>query len=430
MKFRKKMLTLAAIGTALLAVGCSKTQTKESSSKIPTKITKNTTVTFWYSLTGSSEKALKKMTAEFEKENPKIKIKLESQGGNYADLQSKLSSTIQSPDNLPTITQAYPGWLYNAAKQKMLVDLTPYVKNDDLGWGSYAKSNIKQALWNGAKINNTQYGVPFNKSVEVLFYNKTLLDQYNLKVPQTMGELKSASEKIYQKSDHQVTGAGFDALNNYYMLGMKEKGINFTKKINFSGKDSKEVIDYYADGVRKGYFMQAGTEKYMSTPFNSGKVAMFIGSTANEAYLKQGLKKEYQFGIAPRPSKVNAQQGTDIYMFNQASARQKSAAFKYLKFLTSKKEQFYWTKTTGYMPVNTQVLNSQAYKSLNTSKVPAILAETTKDLYFLPVTKNATPAYDQVQASMQAILADAKKKKNINPAIQTAKQKFDASWKQ
>lgn len=108
MKFRKKILTLAAIGTALLAVGCSKTQTKESSSKIPTKITKNTTVTFWYSLTGSSEKALKKMTADFEKENPKIKIKLESQGGNYADLQSKLSSTMQSPDNLPTITQAYP----------------------------------------------------------------------------------------------------------------------------------------------------------------------------------------------------------------------------------------------------------------------------------------------------------------------------------
>lgn len=50
------MLTLAAIGTALLAVGCSKTQTKESSSKIPTKITKNTTVTFWYSLTGSFSK--------------------------------------------------------------------------------------------------------------------------------------------------------------------------------------------------------------------------------------------------------------------------------------------------------------------------------------------------------------------------------------
>ncbi len=46
MKFRKRWLTLAAIGTTLLAVGCSKTQTKESSSKIPTKITKNTTVTF------------------------------------------------------------------------------------------------------------------------------------------------------------------------------------------------------------------------------------------------------------------------------------------------------------------------------------------------------------------------------------------------
>lgn len=147
---------------------------------------------------------------------------------------------MQSPDNLPTITQAYPGWLYNAAKQKMLVDLTPYVKNDDLGWGSYAKSNIKQALWNGAKINNTQYGVPFNKSVEVLFYNKTLLDQYNLKVPQTMGELKSASEKIYQKSDHQVTGAGFDALNNYYMLGMKEKASTLLRRLTFLVKIQKK----------------------------------------------------------------------------------------------------------------------------------------------------------------------------------------------
>ena len=111
------MLTLAAIGTALLAVGCSKTQTKESSSKIPTKITKNTTVTFWYSLTGSSEKALKKMTADFEKENPKIKIKLESQGGNYADLQSKLSSTMQSPDNLPTIRLIQDGCIMLLSKK-------------------------------------------------------------------------------------------------------------------------------------------------------------------------------------------------------------------------------------------------------------------------------------------------------------------------
>lgn len=371
------------------------------------------------------------MTKDFEKKNPNITIKLQSQGGNYSDLQSKLVSGLQSPKDLPTITQAYPGWLYNAAKNNMLVNLTPYINNSEIGWGSYAKSGIKKALWDGANINGTQYGVPFNKSVEVLFYNKTLLDKYDVKVPTNMSELASASAKIYRESHHKVRGAGFDALNNYYMMQMKETyGKDFNKNLNFAAKDSVKAINYYANGVRAGYFMQAGTEKYMSTPFNNGRVAMFIGSTANEAYLKQGLKKGYTYGVAARPSTMNVQQGTDIYMFKKATAMQKSAAFKYLKFLTSKSSQLYWAKQTGYMPVNTAAINDKVYQSAKNSKIPAIIAKTSKNLYFLPVTKNATAAYDQVNANMQTILAKASKKQSWNSDIKTGKDKLDAAWKQ
>ena len=356
---------------------------------------------------------------------------MQSQGGNYSDLQAKLVSGLQSPKDLPTITQAYPGWLYNAAKNKMLVNLTPYVNNKEIGWGSYKDSGIKKALWDGANINGVQYGVPFNKSVEVLFYNKTLLDKYGVKVPTNMSELASASAKIYRESHHKVRGMGFDALNNYYMMQMKETyGKDFNKNLNFAAKDSIKAINYYANGVKAGYFMQAGTQKYMSTPFNNGQVAMFIGSTANEAYLKQGLKKGYVYGVAARPSQMNVQQGTDIYMFKKASAMQKAAAFKYLKFLTSKSSQLYWAKQTGYMPVNTAALNDSAYQQAKNSKIPAILAKTSKKLYFLPVTKNSITAYDQVNVNMQNILAKASKGQNWTSDIKTGKAKLDASWKQ
>lgn len=433
MKIYQKVAALGAITLAMLGVSaCSNGQSNSSSAKIPSKISKKTTVTFWYSLTGSSQAALKKLTNDFEKKNPNIKIRLQSQGGNYSDLQAKLTSGLQSPKDLPTITQAYPGWLYNAAKNKMLVDLTPYVNNKQIGWGSYQKSQIQSGLWNGAKIAGKQYGVPFNKSVEVLFYNKTLLDKYKVKVPTTMSELKTASEKIYQKSHHQVRGMGFDAvaLNNYYMLAMKENGFDFNKNLNFTSPSSKKVINYYANGVKAGYFMQAGTEKYMSTPFDNAQVAMFIGSTANEAYIKQGLSKKYQYGIAARPSQINIQQGTDIYMFNKASAMQKAAAFKYLKFLSGRTAQLYWAQQTGYMPTNSEVLNSKVYKENKDSKVPAILADTAKNLYFLPVTKNATAAYDQVNANMQTILANAAKKQSWNNAITTGKNKLTNAWNQ
>lgn len=434
MKFYKKLALVSAAALGLVGLSaCSNNNNSSSSSsaKIPTKISKKTTVNFWYSLTGTSQSALKKLTKDFEKKNPNITIKLQSQGGNYSDLQAKLVSGLQSPKDLPTITQAYPGWLYNAAKNNILVNLTPYVNNKSVGWGSYKNSGIKKALWDGANIGGTQYGVPFNKSVEVLFYNKTLLDKYGVKVPSNMSQLASASAEIYRKSHHKVRGMGFDALNNYYMMQMKETyGKDFNKNLNFAAKDSVKAINYYANGVKAGYFMQAGTQKYMSTPFNNGQVAMFIGSTANEAYLKQGLKKGYVYGVAARPSQMNVQQGTDIYMFKKASAMQKAAAFKYLKFLTSKSSQLYWAKQTGYMPVNTTALNDSAYQQAKNSKIPAILSKTSKKLYFLPVTKNSITAYDQVNVNMQTILAKASKGQNWTSDIKTGKAKLDASWKQ
>ena len=126
MKFSKKLAmaavaALALVGTAACSNGGSKSSS--SSEKIPSKITKKTTVVFWNAMPGVQGSTLKQLTNEFEKKNPKITVKLENQGA-YNDLQAKINSTLQSPNNLPTITQAYPGWLWNAAQNKMLVNMT------------------------------------------------------------------------------------------------------------------------------------------------------------------------------------------------------------------------------------------------------------------------------------------------------------------
>lgn len=164
MRIGKKLVTFAVAGLALIGTAaCSKNSNNSSSSeKIPTKINKKTSIVFWHGMHGGQEAELKKLTSEFEKKNPNINVKLENQG-SYIDLQGKLTSTMQSPKNLPTITQAYPGWLYNAAQNKMLVNLTPYINNKSIGWGSAQKSGIRTELLDGAKIKGTQYGIPFNK---------------------------------------------------------------------------------------------------------------------------------------------------------------------------------------------------------------------------------------------------------------------------
>ena len=436
MNFGKKLAALAVaglalVGTAACSNGGSSSSSTSDTNKIP-KVTKKTTVVFWHGMQGQQETTLKKLAKEFEAKNSNIKIKLEQQG-DYDNLQAKLNSTMQSPKNLPTITQAYPGWLQSAAKNKMLVNLTPYINNKEVGWGSVAASEIKQGMLDGAQINGTQYGIPFNKSIEVLIYNPDMLKKYGItKVPSTNAELKQAAQTIYQKSNHKVVGAGFDNLNNYYVLGMKNEGQNFSSKVDFTGKESSRVLDYFVKGEKAGYFRMPGSDKYLYVPFTNQKLAMFVTSSSTETWIKQAAKKGFKYEVAARPGKYTMQQGTDIYMFSHASAMEKAAAFKFMRFLSSKENQIKWAKETGYIPVNEDATKSAEYKENKEFMLPAKLEDilSTNSLYSVPVIKNSNAVFSQLNPIMQSILSAAQKDRNVNSAIKTGKTKFDAAWKQ
>ena len=429
MKF--KSLVKATLATAsVVALGaCSANSTNSSQSAkkdIVTEVKSETTITFWHAMNGNPEKALQKLTDDFMKANPNIKVELQNQS-TYKDLQAKINSTLTSPKDLPTITQAYPNWLFNAASQDALVDFKPYIENETIGFKK--GEEIRPNLMQGAQIDGVQYGIPFNKSTEVLFYNADLLKQYGVKVPTTLDELKEAAKTIYEKSNHEIVGAGFDSLNNYYAIGMKNKGVDFTKELDLTSDASKEVIKYYADGIRDGYFRTAGSDKFLSGPFQNKKIAMYVGSSAGESFVAKGAKEAgYEYGVAPRPDKYNLQQGTDIYMFEGSTTEeQRTAAFLYLKFLSSAESQLYWAQQTGYIPTIASVLEKDEYTKSN-SKVPAILGEATKNLFSIPVVENSDPAYAEIRTILEKIFAT--QNGNVDQLIQDSKAQFDAAWNQ
>lgn len=422
-------IALTAIATVSLAACGSKTESSDSAEKsgdkIVTKLDGTTTITFWHAMAGGQGEALEKITKEFMEKNPSIKVTLQNQS-SYSDLQAKINSTLQSPKDLPTITQAYPGWLYSAASDDMLVDLDSYISNDTIGWGDQEK--ITSSLLEGAQIEGKQYGIPFNKSTEMLFYNADMLKEYGVKVPTTMEELKEAAKTIYEKSNGEVVGAGFDSLNNYYAIGMKNEGVDFNKDLKLTSKASKEVISYYGEGIDKGYFRVAGSDKYLSGPFANKKIAMYIGSSAGEAYTAKDTKGKFEYGVSARPSEYNLQQGTDIYMFANASAEQRTAAFEFMKYLASPDVQSEWALATGYMPVVDSVMNSDSYKNASDMKVPAAIADATKKLFSIPVEENADSAYSEIRVIMENIYANPFK--DEDKIIKDSVSELEQVWNQ
>lgn len=373
-------------------------------------------ITFWHAMGGGQGEALESLVADFEKEHPNIKVNLQNQG-NYGDLNQILVATMQSPSDLPTITQAYPDWMLQFEDANLVTDLTDMVKGED-GIEDYDDilPGVREEIEQDGKI----MGLPFNKSTEVLWYNKTLFDELGLEVPKTYDELKEVSKKIYEEKN--IPGVGFDSLPNFYATYLHNKGLEMDKDLDITSPESDEAVNYYLDGIKDGYFRIAGTDQYMSGPFANEQVGAYIGSNAGEVYVKDGVEDKFEYAAAPYPAESAVQQGTNIYMFDNADDAQKKAAFEFLKYLTSKEAQIKFALDTGYMPARTSALEDSKYKDSDSSIAP-ILADATKNLYSRPLAPGSQQAYNDIGSTLEQILS------NSDSDVESELKAFETQYK-
>lgn len=419
MKF-KKILPLAI--SLSLMVGCSgkKQSDAPTNEEIVTEIKNPVEITFWHAMSGDQEKSLQGLVDKFKKVNPNITVTLQNQS-SYPDLQQKITATTASPKDLPTMTQAYPDWLLNAIDENLVLDLKPYIEHETLKFDNY--DDIVKGFREASTLDGKIYGIPFNKSTEVLWYNKTLFDKLNLTVPKTYEEFAKVAKEIKDKEN--IVAGGFDSLSNYYTTYLKNEGVVFDSKLDPTNEASTKAVNYYLDGIKNGYFRIAGTDKYLSSPFGNETIAMLVGSNASETFVKQGVNNKFEIGVAPYPAKEVMQQGTDLFVFNSATAEQKTAAYEFLKFLTTKENQITWAKDTGYIPVRESAINSDEYKNSG-SLIAPIIGEATKNLFTNPLVKGMDSAFRESNTVLESILAD--KNPDVKSKLESFKSTLMSIW--
>lgn len=417
MKFRK--LSALALSLALMA-GCSNGGKTEPQEEIVTEIKEPVEITFWHAMNGDLEKSLQGLTDKFMAENENIKVTLQNQS-SYPELQQKITATMASPKDLPTITQAYPHWMVNAMQDELLVDLKPYIENDTIKFDNY--EDVLEGFRVPGEIEGKIYGIPFNKSTEVIWYNKTLFDELGLKVPTTYEEFAQTAKTITEKKG--IVGAGFDSLNNFYTTYLKNEGVDFNNKLDVTGEPSVKAANYYLDGIKGGYFRIAGTDNFLSGPFANETLGMYVGSNAGESFVKQGVDGKFEIGVAPYPAEIAMQQGTDLYVFNNATPEQKTAAYEYLKFLSSKDSQITWATETGYIPARQSAIDAKEYQESG-SLVAPILGEATKSLYMNEVAPGVDSGYRESATVLEGILSD--KNSDVKAKMEEYKNTLNGIW--
>lgn len=431
MKIKKLLALMLALVLALAACGTKTGDSKKADDKAIEKNQEKTDgaknddkeankpakIVFWHAMNGKQEEALKKLAEEFMKANKEITVELQNQVG-YKELQQKITSTSSSPKDLPTMTQAYPDWMFNPIKDGLVYDLTDFTKNLE------RYDDILEGFRKGTEIDGKVYSMPFNKSTEVLWYNEDIFKELKLEVPKTYEELKEVSKKIYEAKN--IPGLGFDALANYYTTFINANGQVFNKDFDVTSDLSKKAVNYYLEGVKEGYFRIAGTDKYMSGPLSDQKVAMYIGSNAGETFVLQGSKGKFTAKAAPAPTNASIQQGTDVFVFNNADEAQKKAAEKFLAFITSKDQQVQWGISTGYIPARKSAIEDDKYKNSG-SLIAPILSDATKNLFTNPVVGGANQAYQEAGTMMEEILSQPGSA-NVDKTLENFKTTLEGIW--
>jgi raffinose/stachyose/melibiose transport system substrate-binding protein len=149
-----------------------------------------TTLTLFSTMSNKGErKALQDAIAEFEKQNPDIKIDANFPGNGYEDMLRVKMGANDMPDLFDT-----HGWS-QLRYGEYVADLK------DMNWVQHLDPALNQILKDkSGKV----YAYPLNQAKDGISYNATLLDKYGIKPPNTMDEFIKALETVKKKSKGEV----------------------------------------------------------------------------------------------------------------------------------------------------------------------------------------------------------------------------------
>jgi len=337
-KFLKQLLGVATAAALISTAACGGSGSGESSDS-------SGPVTLEFAQWWAPELpagAFDQKIAEFEQQNPNIKVKLLS--APYASTKQQLVSGSASR-TLPDVVGLDGAWVNDFAKQGALADLTSIMAD--------AKYDPKE-LVSQVKVDSKTYMIPVVNFVYPLFVNKDLLTRAGVQsVPTDRSEFMEAAKKTTALGGN-VTGWALpldtavpNGVQNDVLSWLWASGGSMLTpdgKPNMTSPEVQSTVDYVkslndAGVVAPGSLTMKEQDKVEK--FTNGQVAMVIDSLAHVNLVKKNNPK-LNFTIAPIPAQdgYTGKRGLPYASWGIGiadSSEHKAEAFKLVQFLMSQK---------------------------------------------------------------------------------------------
>ncbi|EKU28350.1 MULTISPECIES: ABC transporter substrate-binding protein [Alcaligenes] len=366
------------------------------------------------------------MIKDYQAQNPEVTVKA-VYSGNYDETRVRALSALRAgePVQLSVLGALDTHDLVEQGLVEAFSDVAQDATSQD-----WLKSFYPALMANGT-LEGKVWGIPFQRSTIVMFYNKDMFRAAGLnpdQAPKTWDELVQTAQKLTNDQHHglMIPSTGYPywmfqamALQNGRQL-MNEEGT----QVYFNDPKSVEALQFFHDLAYKNKVSPTGTIEWgtLRQAFVQGKTAMMWHTTGNLTAVKNEAK--FDFGVAMLPAKEKAASptgGGNFYLFKGANEEQKKAALDFVRWMTAPERAAKWSMATGYVGVSPAAYETPALVEYAKTFPQAVVA---RDQLAVASPEFATYETARVREllsnAVQAVLTNAKTPKAALDEAQAA----------
>ena len=339
-------------------------------------------IVFWHGMAADLEPVLIELTDAYNASQDRVRVELQGQTSYDSAIERYIAA---GQDSRPTMVQLPEYALVEFADSGTVVPASACIESS-----GYDTSAIIPRALGAFQLEGIQWGMPFNVSNPVLYYNRVMFEAAGLDPddpPVTLEELREVSQVLVDSGAAtygMVLDTGADSGGSWFleqwfgragelyadngngrlaratqvlydnelgaelltfMQSMLDDGLAVNVGDNASGQDSLLKL---ADASEPGAMV-------MYTSAALGTVINALGSG-----LVEGLTPaDIGVGPMPGPSPEPAVQvgGASLWLMAEKSPEETAAAWDFVNYLTNADTQSAWAAGTGYVPIRSDALD-------------------------------------------------------------------------
>ena len=355
-------------------------------------------ITFWAKNdTNKTQTAIyNKAIEDFEALYPNVKVNMRlytDYGKIYNDVITNIST-----NTTPNVCITYPDHIATyLTGSNTVVPLDELFTNEKYGLGgsevkfdSPKVTEIVPEFLKECKIGDTHYALPYMRSTEACYVNKTYVEKLGFTLPETLTwdfvwEVSEAAMEKNADGNFKINGGQvlipfiYKSTDNMMIQYLKQKDAGFSDddgNILLFNDETKELLKTVAAHTKNGAFSTFKISGYPANFLNAGQCIFAIDSTAGATWMgskaplvdiakEKIVDFETEVMTIPQCDPNNPKmisQGPSVCVFNKADPEEVLASWLFAQYLLTNDVQIAYSETEGYVPVTLKAQNAPEYK--------------------------------------------------------------------